>query len=291
MDAQTDIAQRIEKIREIFQHAYAISTDQEDLDLLIDQLEKTENDYRSIAYEATSVAIAVKDFLNGNTLNYWHSFLKDHAAQHAVQIHTGLGWAIAQQRISISPIIETLDPLMQFRMLDGFGYYYGIFRRRQIAGGQPFSTDVESKFIRGYDQGVGRSLWYISKGDYASVPEKIAQFSSSRHTDLWRGIGIACTYVGGCDEFILKELLSLSFPYHAQLAVGAALVASSRNSAGTITKDVELACRVWCKQSIQEVLLITEKAETSLVAGPNNAYFIWLSEIEKKLGLESSSTI
>ena len=283
-NAKTDIGQRIERIREIFQKNYAISTVQGNLNSLVGHLEKTENDYRSIAYEAASVAIAVKDFSNGSTLNYWRSFLKESASPHAAQVHAGLGWAMAQQRISVSPIIETLDPLMRFRMLDGWGYYDGIFRRRQIIGSQTFADDEENKFIRGYDQGVGRSLWYMSKGDYSIISEMIAKFSVPRHADLWRGIGIACAYVGGCDEFILRELFSLSFPYNTQLSVGAALVASSRNCAGTITNDIELACEILCKHSLQKVLFITEKAEPSLVADSNDAYFIWLAKIEEELG-------
>jgi len=283
MDAQTDIAQRIEKIREIFQQNYAIASEQEDLNSLSAQLEKTGNEYLSIAYEAASVAFAVKDFSSDNRLNCWHSFLQGPAAPHAAQVHVGLGWAIAQQRISVYSIIEMLDPLMRFRMLDGWGYYDGIFRRRQTLSTQPFSDD-ENKFLCGYDQGLGRSLWYNSKGVCATIPEMISKFPATRHPDLWRGIGIACAYVGGCNEFILQELFSLSSSYHTQLSVAAALVASSRNSAGTITKDVELACQVWCKKSMQEVLLIAENAKPNLVADSNDAYFVWVSEIEKNLG-------
>ena len=39
MDAQADIGQRIEKIREIFQKNYSIAADQGDSDLLAIQLE------------------------------------------------------------------------------------------------------------------------------------------------------------------------------------------------------------------------------------------------------------
>ena len=285
MNPQTDIGQRIEKIREIFQKANASSTTVEDLNLLVNQLEKTEMTYRSIAYEAASMALAVKDFSNGNVLDRWRSFLEGPAALHAAQVHAGLGWAMARQRIPVFPIIETLEPLMRFRMLDGWGYYNGIFRQRQTIGSQPFPSDFDNKFVPGFDQGVGRSLWYKSKGAWADLPETVAGFSGSRHTDLWRGIGIACSYVGGCDEFILRELFSLSFPFQIQLSVGAALVARTRNSANSITQDIELACQVWCHRSAQQVSSITENAEPSLEVDPNDAYTIWLSKIVEKLSL------
>jgi enediyne biosynthesis protein E3 len=285
MNPLTDIGQRIEKIREIFQKAYAISTTEEDLNLQVRQFENTEIAYRSIAYEAASMALAVKDFSKGNGLNRWRSFLEGPAALHAAQVHAGLGWAMAQQRIPVSPIIETLEPLMRYRMLDGWGYYIGIFRQRQTNGSQGFPPDSDSRFIQGFDQGVGRSLWYNCKGVWAAILETVAGFSVSRHPDLWRGIGIACSYVGGCDEFILRELFSLSYPYQIQLSVGAALVARSRSSANTNTQDIELACQVWCRRSAQEASWIAENAEPSLSVDPNDAYPIWLSNIGEKLSL------
>jgi enediyne biosynthesis protein E3 len=283
MNAQTDIGQRIQKIKEIFQQAFAISTNQEDLNLLLSQFENTENTYRSVAYEAAAVAMAIKDFSKSNTLGCWRSFMEGPAALHSAQVHAGLGWAMAQQRISVSPLIESLEPLMRFRMLDGCGYYNGIFRQRQTIMGQLVPQDVEGKFMRGYDQGVGRSLWYISKGDYASIPGMVARFPISRHIDLWRGIGIACAYVGCGDDSILRELFSWSFPFHIQLSVGAALVTRSRSIAKAHTQDMELACQVWCNRSSQQVLWVTEKAEPSFAADPNDAYLIWLSNIEEKL--------
>ena len=283
IDAQSDIELRIEMIREIFQLNYAFSATQENLNLLAKSLEKAEIEYRSVGYEAASVALAVKDFTRGGTLNYWRSFLKGPAAAHAAQVHTGLGWAMAQQRISVSPTIETLEPLMRYRMLDGWGYWNGIFRRRQTLSNQPFPQDVQNVYMRGYDQGVGRSLWYNSKGAYATIPALISGFSVSRHNDLWRGVGLAAAYVGGCNEFILRQLHYLSFPYHTQLSVGAALATNSRNRAGAVTKDIEFVCQLWCDRPAQEVFLITEKAMPSSESDPNEAYLIWLSAIEEQL--------
>jgi hypothetical protein len=285
MNPQTDIGQRIERIREIFQQAHAFSTGQEDLSLLVMQLENTEMAYRSIAYEAASMVMALRDFSNGNGLTRWRSFLEGPAAPHAAQAHAGLGWAMAQQRIPLTPTLETLEPLMRFRMLDGWGYYNGIFRQRQTIGSQPFPSDFETRFAPGFDQGVGRSLWYNCKGDWAGIPESIAQFSVSRHSDLWRGIGIAASYVGGCNEFILRELFSLSHPYQTQLSVGAALVARTRNTANTDTPDIELACQVWCRRPARTASGITVNAEPSLAADPNDAYLIWISNIGEKLSL------
>lgn len=283
MNSSSKIAARMEKIREIFQHAMSIATAKGDLKLLAAELENTENEFRSIAYEGAAMALALKDFSNGHTLNRWRLFMEGPGAKHSAQVHAGLGWAIAQQRISALPIIETLDPLMRFRMLDGCGYYDGIFRQRQTIGNQIIPPDLESRLLTGYDQGVGRSLWYICKGECAKIPEMISAFSSSRHNDLWRGVSIACVYVGGCDSTMLRELLNYSLSYRTQLSVGTALVSRARNYADALTPDTELACQTWSNCSSQKAILMTVKAEPSVAVHPDDAYKTWLSNIEEEL--------
>ena len=283
MNAQSEVAVRMEKIREIFQHAMSIAKEKEDFKSLVAELDNTENEFRSIAYEGAAMALALKDFSDGHTLNHWRLFMEGPGNKHSAQVHAGLGWAIAQQRISALPFIETLDPIMRFRMLDGCGYYDGIFRQRQTIAKQTMPTDLADKLLSGYDQGVGRSLWYISKGACAKIPEMISAFSPSRHNDLWRGVGIACVYVGGFDFDILSELLNYSLSHHTQLAVAAALVAQARNNAETLTPDTELACRVWCNCSTQEAILVTEKSKQSATLHPDDAYKTWLRNIEEEL--------
>jgi enediyne biosynthesis protein E3 len=283
MNGQIEVERRMEKIREIFQYAMHISAEQEDLKLFGEQVENTENEFRSIAYEGVSMALALKDFSVSNTLNHWRLFMEGPGVKHAVHVHAGLGWAIAQQRISILPIIETLDPLMWFRVLDGYGYYDGIFRQRKTIGDHRIPPDFDNSFLQGYDQGVGRSLWYICKGDTSKIPGLVAGFSSSRHKDLWRGIGTACVYVGGSDENMLRELLTSAEGHHAQLSVGAALVSRTRRDTKTPTPDIELACRMWCNCSAEEAILVTVKTEPSKTIHPGDVCSSWLSHIKEEL--------
>src|ERR1044071_7369080 len=84
-----------------------------------------------------------------------------------------------------------------------------------------------------------------------------------RSIDLWRGVGIACSYVGGSDENILRKLFSSAQKNYVQLSIGAAMVAKSRTHANSITKDIELACNVWCNLSVQDPTLLAFKEESS----------------------------
>lgn len=286
MDCEKEISFRIEKIKTIFQTATDISTAEKNLDTLIDHLETTDSEFRSIAYEGASMAIAQLDIEKNNTLSVWHTF-NERAGAHAAQTHAGLGWAIAQQNRSALPFLETLSPLLRFRVLDGYGYYEGIFRQRQSIKNQRSPEAFDSKMLQAYDQGIGRSLWYTSKGNVEKLEVMIAGFPSDRHAALWIGIGVACAYVGGCDENLLRSLLSASQKHKTQLATGAALAARARVQADAITNDVDLACRTWCHMSAQEAMLLTVEAEPSSSLNSNDSYALWLSQIEQKLNVFS----
>lgn len=287
MDYEKEISFRIEKIKSIFQEAKEFGSSEKNLDVLIDYLERTENEFRSIAYEGASMTIALMDLEQKNTLNVWYTF-NDRAAKHTAQTHAGLGWALAQQNRSALPFLESLAPLLRFRVIDGCGYYDGIFRQRQSIKGQKIPEELNKTMLQAYDQGIGRSLWYACKGDLKKLEELISLFPTDRHAALWIGIGVASAYVGGCDENLLNALFSASQKHQAQLATGAILAARARVQAKAITTDVELACRVWCRTSAQNALLLTIEAEPDLSANATDAYFLWLTQIENKLLLSHS---
>lgn len=282
MEVRNEIVLRIDKIKEIFQRITVISTGQDDIKLLTVQLEDTENEFRSVAYEAAAMALALKDISTGNTLIHWRALMEGPGSKHTAQIHVGLGWAIAQQRVPVLSVIETLDPIMRYRVLDGYGYYDGIFRQRKTIMTRNIPDEMESKFLSGYDQGIGRSLWYTWKGDYEKISGIVKAFPASRHEDLWRGIGIACVYVGGYDANMLKQLLICSSNSHLQLPVSAALVSRTRINANALTPDTELACHIWCNCIAEEAMRITVSAETSIPAHTNDAYGAWLLNIRKE---------
>jgi len=171
--------------------------------------------------------------------------------------------------------------LMQCRVMDGYGYYEGIFRKRKAIGEKMISEQFEDKFLHGYDMGLGRSIWYICKADCEKIAEMVASFPSSRQRDLWRGIGAACSYVGGFDEGLLNQLFVASSIHSTQLAIGASLVARSRTEAGSYTRYVDMACRVWCKCSSEDAYNITVKTEPSPVNKIKDPCDAWIKNIEE----------
>ena len=259
MDCEKEISLRVEKIKTIFQTSSDLSSTCPDIDILISQLDQTELEFRSVAYEGASMGIALNDLAKDNLLTSWNVFVEKSPA-HAIQIHVGLGWALAKQNYAVLPYLGITDALLSSRVLDGYGYYEGVFRQRSSVKAQKIPEAIQSEMLSAYDQGIGRSLWYIGKGDVTKIKELISGFSCERHPSLWTGIGIACTYVGGCDKNLLTSLLAASQQHHENLATGSVLAARSRIQANTLNNDVKLACQI-----------LGNIANTNL----------WLSEIEK----------
>lgn len=284
----TTVADRMENIKTIFQDAKDHAEAVEDTNELIIYLENTRpNDssvgranpeFISVAYEGASMGLALKDFSDSAPLKHWNSFMNV-SENHAAHICVGLGWAVALQKPSDLSFLNTLNPMMRFRVWDGCGYYDGMFRQRQTIKNQIRHGYISENSFQAYDQGLGRCLWYLCKGDETKIPEMLQQFSSSRHPDLWRGVGIACAYVGGCGEVIFKTLSSAAQQHRVQLGIGAAMAAKARIHANSITKDIELACNAWCNLSAQQATRLMVKTEASA----NDSFNAWLLQMETEI--------
>ena len=284
MNSGNNVGHQLRRIKDIFQHAQHNATTEEDLDKLIDHLENTDLEFRSIAYEGASMGRALEDLSRGDTtLHRWRSLMMGRGAAHITQIHVGLGWALAKQGVPVSSYLEGLNPLLRYRVLDGYGYFDALFRTRQTIQNQRRPENLEGKFFAAYDQGVGRSLWYSCQGESSKISVIVEKFTPSRHPDLWRGIGIACSYVGGFEITMLDELSVAALKHKVQLALGAALAARARILANSLTEDMEMVCRAWCNCSAEEAMMLTIKTEPSFAQDPEDAFKIWMSKMELEL--------
>ena len=275
---QDIIGQKMEKIKTIFQKAQEQASKAEDINELIAFLQTTEKEFLPVAYEGAAMTLALNDFSEGDSISNWKQLL-DSSKKYSCQIYLGMGWAVGQQKKSELPFLELLSRNMQFRMWDGCGYYDGIFRQRQSIKSKKRSENILPKDFQAYDEGLGRSLWYICKGDVAKVGEMLATFDLERHVDLWRGVSIACCFVGGFDENKLKELIVSSGEYKVQLGIGAAMVAKIRIEADCITDNVELANKVFNQLSAEEAMKITVKNKSV----PNFSFSTFILQMESDL--------
>src|SRR5262249_28067850 len=132
-----------------------------------------------------------------------------------------------------------------------------------------------------FDQGLGRSLWFVEGADVTKIPETVRTFDSARWADLWSGIGLAAAYVGGAEADALGAMRAAAGPYEPALAQGAAFAAKARQRAGTPAAHTDLACQILCGLSANEAADVTDDALEDLSeAGPLPAYEVWRRRVQ-----------
>jgi len=136
---------------------------------------------------------------------------------------------------------------------------------------------------RAFDQGLGRSLWFVDGGDVARVRQTIAEFPEHRQADLWSGIGLASVYAGAVNETALNRLRGASGAFGPQLAQGAAFAAKARCRAGNPTAYTERACRALCGLSAVDAATVTDAALENLAASEiEPAFEVWRRRIQER---------
>src|SRR5262249_6428957 len=135
-----------------------------------------------------------------------------------------------------------------------------------------------------FDQGLGRSLWFVNGADISRIAKTITSFPSTRQGDLWSGIGLASAYAGGVDRTSIKVLCDAAGCYRAHLSQGAAFAAKARQRAGNPVAHTEMACQVLCRLSAVDAARITDEAFLDLPAdGDEPAYEVWRRRIREQL--------
>ena len=212
------IEENIETVVSTFQKGRELAESGVSINELISELNRFKPRYRSVAFEGASMGVALTtDF------ETWKSY-GNMAEKHATQIHIGLGWALAEKQLDLASTLSEIEAEMQVKVLDGFGYWNGLFQRRATIRMQQIPENIIPEFQAGFDQGVGRAIWYITKGEVDKVLNIINHFSEDRRPNLWQGIGVASTYVGTCSDELLAELKTASgeFKMNLDKGIGAA---------------------------------------------------------------------
>ena len=253
MNLHSTVSAKMEYIQKVFLGVETLTQNIHDTDELVSLLNTEPPEFRSVAYESASMKIALRDLNGGLELNNWKKFYHRSAKEHTFHMDIGLGWAFAKTETLPKPFPEILHPAMKRMVFDGIGYYNGLFKGRRTVKNQLVPEGIETEELEGFDQGLGRRLWYIAKGEVEETTHLIQEFPLSRHPDLWCGIGIACGYVGGNKQADLETLLTSSGKYSKQLQTGVMFAAISRIASGSVTEDVENACRVLCNRTVIEI--------------------------------------
>jgi hypothetical protein len=279
--------ERLEQIGQTFLLGYHAALDDHTPDRLATRLNAAPAEMRGFAFEGAAMALTLLD-----QLTPWHryrlaEFLRGPGAAHAYMVHVGAGWAFARLCWNLDRPLARLDPLLRWLAIDGYGFHAGYFYWPRYVAEQALATRLSGYAPRVFDQGLGRSLWFIEGADVERIPATIAAFAPQRHGDLWSGVGLACAYAGGIERSALEALLSAAADYRPYLAQGAAFAAKARQRAGNPVAHTELACAVICDMSADDAARITDAALHDLPTdGALPAYARWRQRIRAQFAQE-----
>jgi len=289
------VRERLEGVASCFVRGYhaALEVDPPEL---VARLLGEEPALRGFAFEGAAMAMTILDVATGQFIGHrrgrLRSFLAGVGDAHAYIVHVGAGWALARLPLRVSALLRRLDPVLGWLALDGYGFHEGFFHTGLSVGRRRVPAKVTGYARRAFDQGLGRSLWFVEGAHASRIAATIGTFPEARRADLWSGVGLACAYAGGRGRADLEALHRAARPWTRELAQGAAFAAAARRRAGNPTLDAELACQVLCGTGLEGAAAIADAAGRDLPpAAPGQetavpAFEVWRRRIQESFPAE-----
>jgi len=256
---QDSARQRLERVGETFLQGYYLALADQGIESLAQRLNELDSEFRGYGFEGAAMALDILDQLKPWKARRIDELLRGPGKPHVYMVHVGIGWSMARWRPGIERRLARLDPLLQWLALDGFGFHEGYFHWPRYAAGLRSFTALRGYGLRAFDQGLGRSLWFVAGADPEYIASAIMCFPEPRRDDLWSGIGLACTYAGGADGSDIRRLRLASGPHWLHLAQGAVFAAGARQRAGNIAPQTELGCQLLCRLPEQQAAELCEE--------------------------------
>jgi hypothetical protein len=283
--------QRLEQIGITFLSGYHAALEESEFVTLARRLTTVEAELRGFAFEGSAMGLALLDCFTPWRKDRWHTFTDQLAKPHIYMMHVGLGWALARLRRSVTTYLTRLDPLLGWLVVDGYGFHEGYFSWLQYVEQRAIPDRLNGYERRVFDQGLGRSIWFVKGADVAAVASAINAFPSTRRDDLWSGAGLACAYAGGCGRAAIESLRVAAGEHVRALAQGVAFAAKTRQRAANLNHHTEIICRLIWDHSAEATAAITDAALEDLRAeGELPAYEVWRRRIQNKFTLGVTTT-
>lgn len=283
-DGKAQAREHLEGIGSTFVYGYHAALDSGDAEFLVQQLNRIEPELRGFGFEGASMGLTLLDHLTFRKGRRLRIFMDGAASAHPYMVHIGIGWAMARLpwvRRRLEPELSHLDSLFRWLVIDGFGFHEGYFQWPRYVAAREVPQNLSPYAQRVFDQGLGRSIWFVDGAEVARIPNTIAKFSENRRADLWSGIGLACAYAGRVDNQALEILRNLSGRYLPHLAQGAAFAAKARQRAGIQADHTNFACQIFCGCSADSAAAVTDEALAHLPDdGAQPSYEIWRLRIQ-----------
>lgn len=274
--------ERLEEVGFTFLRGYHAALAEEEPGPLGAALDREAPERRGFAYEGAAMALALLDRLAPWRRDRVERFLRGPGDGHAYMVHVGAGWALARLRRGLDRPPAGMNPLLGWLALDGYGFHEGYFHPGRVVERREVPRRLRGYARRAFDQGVGRSLWFVLGADPERVAACVRAFPAERASDLWSGVGLACAYAGGSDEGGRALLRLAAGEHRSWLAQGAAFAAGARERAGNPALHTDEACRAFCGTGPAEAAAVTDRTLGGLGPAPGvPAYEVWRSRIRE----------
>lgn len=286
-----DARQRLEKIGITFLTGYHAALEETAFVALARRLASVEAEWCGFAFEGAAMGLALLDCVTPWRKDRWHTFTERFANSHIYMMHVGFGWALARLRRSVTPYLAQLDPLLGWLVADGYGFHEGYFGWPRYIEQQVFPARLDGYGRHAFDQGLGRSMWFVKGADVAAIVSAIDAFPCARRDDLWSGVGLACAYAGGCEATAIESLRAIAGRHLPAFAQGIAFAAKTRQHAANLNHHTETVCRLIWGRSAKAVAAITDAALKDLREESEwPAFEIWRRRIQKQIALGVART-
>ena len=239
---QPEVVQRLEAIGRHFVWGYNNAVRSSNLSDLINTLLQCPSEDAGFAYEGAAMGLAISDWMTPGR-RMFKQYVEGPAHLHEYMTWVGFGWALARLPVSPLAALSRYRSLNKWLALDGYGFHEGYFNWRTSILKQRRPRKLVEKAAQVFDQGLGRSLWFVRGASPSAVAKDIFSFDEERHSDLWAGVGLAAAYAGGASRMALIELKERAGRHAAALAQGVVFASQARRLAGNPTLQTELACK------------------------------------------------
>ena len=170
----------------------------------------------------------------------------------------GLGTALSHTDTVLTCIQGVNPSYWSWMTYDAHGFHDGLFRWKMAISEKCTPPQTSILWSRAYDQGLGRSLFFVAGADPRIILRLIDKFPVERRADLWSGVGLMVAYWGALDVKDLRLLLKRSGEYRPVLQAAVAFAASLRLGADEPRDFTEAASQIICRAHSEEVARVAD---------------------------------
>ena len=266
---------RLETVGHAFVYGYRAALADDDPGALECTLAAVDQELRGFGYEGAAMGVMLRDLLAPWRRPRLDRLLAGPGAPHLYMVHVGAGWAFARLRRR-PRAVQRLDPLLRWLALDGYGFHQGYFQPARYVGAGTRPRNFVGYAARAFDQGLGRSLWFVAAAQPHPIADAIARFDVQRRPDLWSGVALAATYAGAAEPETLRRLAVAGAGHSEHLAQGAPFAAAARETAANPAAHTELACRMLAGVTARDAAALVDHALRDLPPDSDEpAYEVW----------------